>query len=263
MPKVSIITASFRSAATIGDTLRSINVQTYPDIEHIVVDGASKDDTMAIVQREGKRVALAVSEPDKGIYDAYNKGLKLVTGDIIGFLNSDDFYCTPDAIARIAKAFEDPAIDACYGDLVYVDQIDTNKIVRHWKSRPYRESLFRKAFVPAHPTLFLRKSFYDRVGGYDLDYRLAADYEFMLRIFNDYHARSVYIPEILVKMRVGGATGASMDAIVKQNREIMRALAKHNVKVWAPGFMLRKTVNRLAQRVRAKFIHLEPSRAAS
>ena len=139
MTKLSLITASYNSARTIADTLRSVNAQTYPDFEYLVVDGGSKDETMEIVAREGQRVTSAVSEPDKGIYDAYNKGLSRATGDVIGFINSDDYYCTPEALSEVMAAFEaDPELEAVHGDLVYVDPVDTAKIERHWKSRPAR-----------------------------------------------------------------------------------------------------------------------------
>ena len=257
MAKVSIVTASFRSAATITDTLRSLNIQTYPDIEHIVVDGGSNDETMAIVEREGRRVARAVSERDKGIYDAYNKGLRLVSGEIIGFLNSDDFYCSPTVIEKVARAFADRTVEAVYADLVYVDKDDTNRIIRHWKSAPYRPGVFKNAFVPAHPTLFLRKSVYDRVGGFDLRYRLAADYEFMLRTFHTHGVKSVYIPEIIVKMREGGATGASVRSIMRQNAEIMQAHRQHEVGISRVNFMARKLADRAAQRIRGRLIRAD------
>jgi glycosyltransferase len=254
---ISIITASFRSAGTIADTMRSINAQTYPDIEHIIVDGGSNDETLEIVKREGKRVAQVVSERDKGIYDAYNKGLALTHGEVIGFLNSDDFYCTDKAVAMVMAAFEDPTVEACYADLVYVDWDDTTKILRHWKSRPYRQGSFRTGFVPPHPTLFLRKSVYDRVGGFDLRYRLAADYQFMLRAFHGAGIKSVYIPQIIVKMRAGGATSASFKNVRKQNVEILQALREQGVSPSAADFLLRKVYDRTLQRLRAPFVRLQ------
>lgn len=218
------------------------------------MDGASKDRTLAIVRSEGKRVASVVSEPDSGIYDAYNKGLSLVSGEIIGFLNSDDFYCSETAIEKVMSAFEDDTVDACYGDLVYVDRNNTDKIIRHWKSRSYQAGIFKNAFVPAHPTLFLRKSVYEKAGGFDLTYRLAADYEFMLRIYHQLQIKSVYIPEIFVKMRTGGATGESFASIRRQNEEIMGALRQHGVACSKINFLLRKISNRIAQRIRAFFV---------
>ena len=212
---------------------------------------------MAIIEAEGKRVVRTVSEKDKGIYDAYNKGLALVTGDVIGFLNSDDYYCSDVVIQHVMQVFEDPSVEACYADLVYVDREDTQKVTRHWKSRSYTADLFKNAFVPAHPTLFLRKSVYEKAGGFDLSYRLAADYEFMLRIFHKLNVKSVYIPKIIVKMRNGGATGESFGSIRKQNAEILRAFGKHGVKCSRVNFFLRKLADRVGQRVRARFVNLD------
>lgn len=254
MKKISIITASFRSESTILDTLKSVNMQTYENIEHIIVDGASNDRTLEIVRSEGKRIANLVSERDNGIYDAYNKGLSLVNGEIIGFLNSDDFYCTETVIEKVMAVFEDDSVDACYGDLVYVDRNNIDKITRYWKSRPYTAGIFKNAFVPAHPTLFLRKSVYEKVGGFNLTYRLAADYEFMLRIFHHVNITSVYIPEILVKMRTGGATGESIASIRKQNKEIMSALRQHGIVCSKTNFLFRKISDRIVQRIRAYFV---------
>jgi len=258
MTKVSLITASWNSAATIGDTLRSVADQTYPDIEHIVVDGGSKDDTMAVVEREGRRVARAVSEPDNGIYDAYNKGLRLATGEVIGFINSDDFYCSDNIIAQVAEAFADPELEAVYADLVYVDQANTSKVLRHWRGRNLTDRLLRRGFVPAHPTLFLRRSAYDKVGDYNLSYRLAADHEFMLRLLYKHKVKARYIPRIWVRMRVGGATGQSLANIKKQNQEIREAQRKHGIHYPTSRFVVHKAIDRLLQRLRAPFVRMPP-----
>jgi glycosyltransferase involved in cell wall biosynthesis len=254
--KISIITASFRSAATIRDTLESVNVQTYPDIDHIIIDAASKDDTLQIVRDVGKRVVHITCEPDKGIFDAYNKGLKIAQGDIIGILNSDDFYASPHVIADVMRVFEDSTVEAVYADLVYVDKGDTSRIVRHWKSRPYHYGDFSRAFSPPHPTLFLRKSVYARTGGFNPDFRLAGDYEYMLRAFHCAKVKSVYLPEVVVKMRTGGATGGTWKFIKHQNVEILQALQSQQVQVFKPAFFLRKLVDRVMQRVRARFVRL-------
>jgi glycosyltransferase involved in cell wall biosynthesis len=257
--KISIITASYGSEATIKDTLESVNIQTYPDIDHIIIDGASRDGTLDLVKLHGKRVAYVTSEPDKGIFDAYNKGLKVADGEIIGILNSDDFYATPHVINHVMRAFEDHTVDAVYADLVYVDKVDTHKIVRHWKSRPYRQGDFARGFSPAHPTLFLRKSVYERTGGFNPVFRLSGDYEYMLRAFCIHGVKSVYLPEIVVRMRTGGATGGAMPFIKKQNLEILQALASHGVSIFKPAFFARKIIDRLMQRLRAPFVHLPGS----
>lgn len=258
MTKVSLITATWNSEETIADTLRSVAVQTYPDIEHIVVDGGSKDGTMAIVAREGAHVARAVSEPDKGIYDAYNRGLRLATGEVIGFINSDDFYCSDNVIAQVAEAFEDPEIEAVYADLVYVDQKDTSKILRHWRGRQLDDRQLRRGFVPAHPTLFLRRSVYDKAGEFDLNYRLAADHEFMLRILYTHKVKARYVPRIWVRMRVGGATGASLANIKKQNKEIRDAQRQHGISYPRSRFVLFKLFDRALQRLRGPFVRMPP-----
>ncbi len=254
--KISIITASFQSESTIRDTLESVNMQTYPSIDHVIIDGASTDKTIDIVKECGQRVVKVISEPDEGIFDAYNKGLAISEGEIIGILNSDDFYATPKVVEHVMEAFKDPTVDAVYADLVYVDKDDTSKIVRHWKSRPYRQGDFIKGFVPAHPTLFLRRSVYDRTGGFDSGFRYAGDYEFMLRAFHTKEVKSVYLPEIVVKMRTGGATGGALPFIKKQNLEILNALDAHGIKVFKPSFFMRKFINRFMQRLRAPFVRL-------
>ena len=251
--KISIITAAFNSGATIADTLKSISAQTYQNIEHIIIDGASKDNTLELVKIYGARVSAVVSEPDKGIYDAYNKGIAMVSGEIVGMLNSDDLYYSKNVIERVVKEFENPEIDACYADLVYVDKLDTNKIIRYWKSTEFKKGDFFHSFVPAHPTLFLRHSVYQECGLFNLEYRLAADYEFMLRIFEKYGIRSSYIPELFVRMRTGGATGKNLSNIWKQNVEIVKALREYDPGISISKFMINKAVNRVTQRI---FPHL-------
>lgn len=254
--KIAIITASFCSEATIKDTLESVNVQTYPHIDHIIIDGASTDGTLDMVEAHGKRVVHVTSEPDKGIFDAYNKGLAVAQAEIIGILNSDDFYASAHVIAHVMRAFEDPSVDAVYADLVYVDKDDTDKIVRYWKSRPYRQGDFTRGFSPAHPTLFLRRSVYSRTGGFDPSFRFSGDYEYMLRAFHTHGVKSVYLPEIVVRMRTGGATGGSLPFIKKQNLEILRALDSLGLSIFKPTFFGRKIINRLMQRLRAPFVRL-------
>jgi glycosyltransferase involved in cell wall biosynthesis len=259
MTKLTLLTASWNSAATIGDTLRSVRAQTYPDIEHIVIDGGSKDDTMAVVAREGPHLARAVSERDKGIYDAYNKGIGFASGEIIGFINSDDFYAHTGVAARVMELFDaDPELEAVHADLVYVAQDDPAKVVRWWKSRPCTDKSLARGFIPAHPTVFLRRGVYDKAGLFDLDYRLAADYEFLLRIFHTHAVKALYVPEIWVRMRTGGATGAGFDGIKRQNVEIRRAQAKHGVDYPAWKFLIHKVIDRTAQRLRRSSVTLPP-----
>ena len=258
MKKISLITASYNRAHTIQDTIRSVNVQTYGDIEHIFVDGVSKDNSVEIIRDQAVRSPVILSERDEGFYDAYNKGLSLATGEIIGFLNSDDFYVHEHVIARVMQAFEDPTLDAVHADLVYVQQDNPAKIVRHWRSRNFTPDSYRRGLIPAHPTVFLRRHVYDRAGVFDLDYKLAADYEFLLRAFFTHGIKARYIPEIWVRMRTGGATGGAFSDIKRQNDEIRAAQAKHGVSYPASKFFVRKLVDRIGQRARAPYVSLPP-----
>lgn len=263
MEGITLLTASWNSAKTIGDTLRTVASQTYPNIEHIVIDGASKDDTLGVIEREGGHVAKVVSEPDKGIYDAYNKGLTYGSHDIIGFINSDDFYAHDGVIAEVMEAFAaDPQLEALHGDLIYVDQEQVTKATRHWRSRETTPASLRRGFIPAHPTVFLRRSVYDKAGGFDLTYRLAADYEFLLRIFHTHKVKSRHIPHVWVHMREGGATGGNLASIKRQNDEIRAAQAKHGMRYPRPLFYAWKVLDRSLQRLRARLRGGKASRFA-
>lgn len=242
--KISVVTVCFNSAATIADTLRSVREQSYPDIEHVVVDGGSSDRTAEIVATEGGRVAKFVSEPDRGIYDAMNKGIGLATGDVVGFINADDFYASEDVLAKVAEMFRHSGVDACYGDLCYVKEFDTQSIVRYWRSSEFRPGLFASSWCPPHPTFFVRRKVYERFGHFDLSYRIAADVELMMRFLEIHHVRARYLPEVLVKMRMGGTTNKSLKNIAKQNGEILRALRKHGLATNPLGFFAKKLISR-------------------
>ena len=245
--KISIITATYNSGKTIADTLDSVAAQRHDDIEHVVIDGQSSDDTLAILDAHSSRIARLVSEPDRGIYDAMNKGIGMATGDVIGLLNSDDVFADRDSLREVATAMQDPDVDCCYGDLVYVDSGDLSRIVRYWKSRPYEAGLFRKGWVPPHPTFYVRRHVYERFGGFDLSYRLAADFELMLRLLVKHQIRSVHIPKVLVKMRLGGATNQSLTNIFRQNVEIYRSARQHQIGMSVMKFVLGKIWTRSAQ----------------
>lgn len=244
--RISVITVCFNSEATIGQTLQSVREQTHGDIEHVVVDGGSRDNTLEVVATEGPHVVKLVSEPDSGIYDAMNKGLALATGDVIGFLNSDDVFAHAEVVSKIALAMTDSAIDACYGDLVYVTQDDLNKIVRYWKSGQYRQGLFERGWVPAHPTFYARRKLYEKYGGFDLDMKLAADFDILLRFFEVHRIRTAYIPDVLVRMRLGGATNVSLGNVLRQNVEIAKAFRKYGLRVGLKPFAF-KLMSRLSQ----------------
>lgn len=244
--KISIITVCFNSASTVVDTIDSVASQSYADKEYIVVDGNSKDATMEIVGTS-PCVSHFVSEPDKGIYDAMNKGIALATGDVVGTLNADDFYANDDVLAEVAKVFLDPTIEACYGDLVYVKQGNVDQVVRFWKSREYESGLFKSGWMPAHPTFFVRKSVYDKLGSFNLNYKIAADFELLFRFIEQNKIKTKYLPRVLVRMRLGGTTNKNISNIIRQNKEIISILTKHYGDFSTGKFVFIKLANRLLQ----------------
>ena len=228
--KISIITVCFNSGRTLGDTLESVAAQTHPDIEHIIVDGASTDGTAEVIARQGSHVAHFISEPDRGIYDAMNKGLSLCTGDVVGFLNADDLYAHREVLAAVASTFRgQTGLQTCFGDLTYVDILDTRKVVRYWRSCAFQPGIFQKGWVPPHPTFYAKRTAYLEHGGFNLSYSLAADFELMLRFLEARHLSTAYIPQVLVRMRMGGATNRSISNIIQQNREIVRAFRENDL----------------------------------
>ena len=225
--KVTIITVAYNSAATISDTLDSVALQSHRDVEHIVIDGASTDDTLAIVRDRGKYVARLISEPDRGIYDAMNKGLRLATGDLVGFLNADDMLATPNATAAIARAAAPADVDAVCGDLVYVKKDRPSEVVRYWRCGEFSPARLRYGWMPPHPTLYVRRSRLAELGLFDVRLRIAADYDFILRYLGHPGIRVAYVPEVLVKMRTGGASNRSLGALIEKSREDLFALRKN------------------------------------
>lgn len=245
--KISVVTVTMNSAATLADTLRSVNAQTHPGVEHIVIDGGSTDATLDIVKAEGKRVATVVSEPDRGIYDAMNKGIRLTTGEVVGLINSDDFYASPEVLAKVAAVFADLSIDACYGDLCYVQQDDTMRVVRYWRSSAFEPGLFGRGWAPPHPTFFVRRSVLIRHGLFNLDYPIAADMELMARFIEVHRVSTRYVPEVFVHMRMGGISNRNLHNIIRQNYEILRALRSHGLNRSAAGFLFAKLLSRCKQ----------------
>ncbi|MCL2844708.1 MAG: glycosyltransferase [Chitinivibrionia bacterium] len=227
-PKISIITPVFNGAKTISDTLASVSMQSYKNIEHIIVDGLSTDKTIDIVKKYENKNMKIISEPDSGVYDALNKGVKLASGDIIGILHSDDLYADKDVVSKISEHFSDISTDGVYTDLVYVQKKDTNKIFRHWESCDFCPDLLKKGWMPPHPTVFLRKSIYEKLGDFDTSYKIAADYDFMLRIFST-GANLKYLHFISYKMRAGGMTNRSISNIICKSRENLRTFKKYNI----------------------------------
>lgn len=230
--KISIITATFNSEKTVLESIQSVLIQKNVEVEHVFIDGKSSDLTFKIISSNLKSSDIKISEKDQGIYDAMNKGISLASGEIIGILNSDDVYANESVLEKVAGIFQsNPDIDIVYGDLVYVDQHDLNKIVRKWNSKAYYNRFFENANVPPHPSVFLRRAVYDQMGLFDLNFKLAADYEFLLRIFKSNLFKSYYVPEVFVKMRLGGATNKSYKNIIQGNKEIVRAWTKNGIKM--------------------------------
>ena len=245
--KISVITVCFNSAETIADTLKSIVIQTHGEIEQIVIDGGSSDSTLTLVRAQALPGTIVISEPDNGIYDAMNKGIALATGDVVGFINADDFYPTPEVLALVASAFESSGADCCYGDLCYVQQDDVSKTVRYWRSAPFSPGLFDRGWCPPHPTFFVRREVCVRLGGFDLSFNIAADFELMMRYLEAAQITSRYIPQVLVKMRLGGITNRSLINIFKQNIEIRRALSNIGRRSSLVGFLFNKLFIRAIQ----------------
>ena len=225
--KISIITISYNSASTIRETLQSVAAQQHANIEHIIIDGGSGDETVSIVQ-EFKHISTCISEKDEGLYDAMNKGLRLATGDVIGILNSDDLYADSTILQQVNDAFQSTAVDCVYGDLQYVDQHNTAKVIRSWKAGKFNHRNFLYGWMPPHPTFFVRKAVYEKVGYFNTTLKSAADYEMMLRILYSHHHLPAYIPEVLVKMRTGGVSNASLRNRLRANREDARAWKLNN-----------------------------------
>lgn len=226
--KISIITVCFNSGRTISDTMRSVAIQTHPDLEHIVIDGASQDDTLAVVRTFQDRRPRVLSERDGGIYDAMNKGLALATGEFVGFLNADDMLAGPEVLSVIAAAAGAGA-DAVYGDLSYVDKERTSDVLRYWSSGAFDAARLRYGWMPPHPTFYVRRSLVQTLGRFDLQFRIAADYDFMLRYLRQPGLRVAYVPEVLVYMRAGGASNRSMKALIRKSAEDLVALRKNHV----------------------------------
>ncbi|KQT37208.1 MULTISPECIES: glycosyltransferase family 2 protein [unclassified Methylophilus] len=243
--KISVITVCYNSAETIQDTLTSIASQDYPDVEHIVIDGGSKDDTLEMVNAASS-VKRFVSEPDNGIYDAMNKGIAMATGDIVGTLNADDFYIDNTVLSQVANVFSDPSVDVCYADLVYVYAKNTSRILRYWQSRPFEQGLFKKGWMPAHPTFFVRREVYEQWGNFNLDFPRQADFELTMRFLEINQLKSVYIPRVWVRMRAGGASNNSIRGIIKGNIEAYHACKLHRLEV-GPFFIARKIFSRIPQ----------------
>lgn len=228
--KISIITVSYNSGKTIEDTIKSVIRQDYTNIEYIIVDGGSTDNTLDIIKKYEAHISKWVSESDKGLYDAMNKGVKMASGEVIGLINSDDLFCDDFAISKVVKVFkETPELDSVYADLYYVSQTNTDKIIRKWVSG--KQKKFKTGWHPAHPTFYIKNNVYKKYGYFDLSFKLAADFEIMLRFLDKHKISTTYLPEFFVKMRLGGETNKSLKNIYKQNLECVKAFKKNQLSV--------------------------------
>lgn len=250
--KVSLITATYNSSSTLEDALNSVATQSYTNIEHLIIDGKSTDGTALLVadhRMENPRIVFH-SEQDRGIYDALNKGINRASGDIVGFVHSDDLLANPDVIKDIVHLFES-GNDGVYGNLLYVDKEDTQKTVRYWESRHFNNNLLSRGWMPAHPTLFLRKEVYQKHGNFDLSFKISADYEFMLRVLRDNSLKLEFLPKVITKMRVGGASNKSIKNIIAKSMEDLRAMRRHHFKYPIYALLL-KNISKIPQFLRAK-----------
>lgn len=259
MLKISIITATFNAATTIRDCLESVQNQSHPRVEHIIIDAASSDTTPDILQEYKADLSQIISEPDKGIYDGMNKGLRLATGDIVGLLNGDDYYPSDDVLAKVGQVFERENVDTCYGDLVYIAEDNDgllstvqglgykgDRVVRYWKSGAYDPRKFYWGWMPPHPTFFVRRDVYEKYGLFNLELGSAADYEIMLRFLIKYRVKAAYIPEVLVKMRTGGVSTASVKNRLAANRMDRKAWQVNGLKPY-PWTLWMKPMRKVGQ----------------
>ena len=240
--KISIVTVTYNSASTLRDTIESVLAQTYKNIEYIVVDGLSKDNTMDIVREYEPRFngrMRYVSEKDSGLYDAMNKGIKMATGEVVGIINSDDFYHRKDIIQLVVETMSDKRVQAVYGDVRFVNPNDLKTTVRYYSSRIFRPSLFRYGFMPAHPTFFTYKRFFDEFGYYKLNYKIAADYELLVRFLYGHTIQAQYMQTDFMKMRTGGVSTASVKSNILLNKEIVRACKENGVWTCFPILMFK------------------------
>ena len=243
--KVSIITAVFNGASTIADTIESVIQQDYKNIEYIVIDNQSTDGTIDIVRGYSDHIDTFISEPDQGVYDAMNKGIKLSTGDVIATLNSNDFYASKTIISQIVRFMESNNLDAAYGDLVYVDKNDTEKTIRFWQPGKYKRGAFCRGWVPPHPSFFCRKNIFEKFGYFNAELQIAADFELMLRFIEKHQIKVGYLPKVIVKMRRGGKANV-IKGIVKGNWEIINSFKSNGLCI-SPWFFVLKPIEKIFQ----------------
>ena len=243
--KFSLITVTFNSSVTLHDTIQSVFLQTYPEIEYIIVDGLSEDCTIDIIKEYASLFHGRldwISEKDNGLYDAMNKGIRMATGDIIGIINSDDFYHRRDTIMRVAEAFKNSDVQAVYGDVRFVNPQNLDKTVRYYSSKRFTPEMFRFGFMPAHPTFFTYRKYFEVFGYYKIDYKIAADYELLIRFLYVHQLKSKYLPFDFMKMRIGGTSTASIRSNILLNKEIVRACKENGIWTCMPLLFLKYLV---------------------
>lgn len=247
LPKISIITATFNSQDTVSEAIKSVAYQKYVNVEHLLVDGQSTDSTVKVARSAANANLVVICEPDQGIYDAINKGIKRSSGQIIGLVHSDDFYPNEHVLEQVSAAFENQDVDAVFGDLLYVDSRDKSRVVRNWKSGEFSRKRLASGWMPPHPTLFVRRHVFDDIGLYDTSYQIAADYDFVLRLFSHkkFEDRVGYLPCVIYKMRTGGASNRSLKNIVKKTKEDYEIIRRNKV----GGFqtLARKNISKIPQ----------------
>ncbi|WP_178990231.1 glycosyltransferase family 2 protein [Winogradskyella schleiferi] len=245
--KVSLITATYNSESTINTCMESVLNQTYKNIEYIVIDGVSSDGTLSYIEEKSKAYPQIIysSAKDMGIYDALNKGIEKATGDIIGLVHSDDFLADNNVIETIVNTFKNENADGVYGNLHYIAFENTDKVIRNWVGKQFRPKLLTQGWMPAHPTLYLKKDVYEKYGTFNLSYKIAADYDFILRIFKQPQLKFYYLPKTIVKMRVGGASNRSLKNIIQKTNEDYRAINANEIGSWKT--ILIKNVSKLKQ----------------
>jgi glycosyltransferase involved in cell wall biosynthesis len=227
--QISVITAVLNRAKTLGEALRSVHAQTWNHVEHIVVDGGSTDGSLDVIDEHRRGIAKFSSAADKGPYHALNAGISQASGDVIGFMHADDMFATQNALEQVARAFEDPGVDAVYGDLVYVRKDDATQVVRYWRAGTYQRTHLTQGWMPPHPTFYARRELYTRFGNFDTRFKIAADYEHMLRLLWRGRIHATYIPEVLVRMRMGGLSNASIFHILSKSREDYAAMRQNGI----------------------------------
>ncbi len=244
--KISVITVVLNAVGTVQQALESVAVQDFEDIEHIVIDGGSSDGTVEILEKFSSQINW-VSEPDDGLYDAMNKGIAMATGEVVGILNADDVYENNTVLSQVAEAHENGDLDACYADLVYVKANDLSAVVRNWRSRSHHQGLCWRGWMPAHPTLFIKRRVYEQVGGFDTSLKYQSDLEFCARLFEIHQISSLYIPELWVRMRLGGVTNNSFRTMLAGNWESYQALRRLGLKRDPLSYFVIKFSSRLRQ----------------